>query len=156
MEWARGVRHGTSRRTRFQNPLDFRLDFCSSRGFLDFWISKWIWSVNFSAILLSGLRPNLKPENWVWNFNFYIHKKQKSRKLFIIRLFSLLKAQKSNPGHNFRLLASLKGKSQNSFFRFRISRCSMWGTQTTPSGCNFNSNSNSFKAVSIDTDFRWQ
>jgi len=44
----RGVRHGASWRTRFRNPLDFtwisdfRLDFCISHGFLDFWISKWI------------------------------------------------------------------------------------------------------------------
>ena len=57
-----------------------------------------------------------------WKFQFlYIHRKQKSRKSFIIldiRLFSLLKAQKANPGHNFRLLASLKGKSQNRFLAF--------------------------------------
>ena len=51
----RGVRHGTPRRTRFRNPLDFtwisdfRMDFWISdwisafhSGFLDFWISVWI------------------------------------------------------------------------------------------------------------------
>ena len=44
----RGVHHGASWCMRFRNPLnftwisDFRLDFCISCGFLDFWISKWI------------------------------------------------------------------------------------------------------------------
>ena len=42
MDSRRGVRHGASRRTRFRNPMDFtwisdfRLNFCISRGFLDF------------------------------------------------------------------------------------------------------------------------
>ena len=78
-----------------------------------------IGSAHFSAIPLSGFCFNLTPENWVGNLNFYIRRKQKSRKSLIIFGFRIVQA--------FRLLASLKGKSQNRFlaFGFLASPCAV-------------------------------
>ena len=51
----RGVRHGTFRRTRFRNPLNFTW---ISDFRLDFWISKWI----------SGFHVDFRISKWISTF----------------------------------------------------------------------------------------